>query len=79
MPDVGTDDQGLVQEYVLGLFRSDVMGFPILLNIRVVPIKARTVIKRVVAVSHNNQYTMDIYTTRMPWHRLFWARCFSVR
>jgi hypothetical protein len=35
---------------------------PILLSIRIVPIKARTLIQKVVTVRHIFQYTIDVYT-----------------
>jgi hypothetical protein len=62
MPDVAANDQGLIEENIFGLLRSDLMPFPILLSVRIVPVEAGTAVQRVSPFRHNHEYTMDVYT-----------------
>lgn len=60
MADIASNDKRFIEEDILCFFRGDLMAFPILPAIRVVPVKAVTLVERVRALRHDHQYTIDI-------------------
>jgi hypothetical protein len=54
MADIATNDQGLVEENILSFLLRDLMSFPILLDIRFVPIEPDALIERVLTLRHSN-------------------------
>jgi hypothetical protein len=53
MADITANDQSLAEKNVLGFLLGDLMLFPILLNIRLVPIEADALVQRILARRHD--------------------------
>ena len=54
MTNITANYQGLIEEQIFGFFRRDPVPFPILMNIRFVPIKSDALVERVPTFRHDS-------------------------